>query len=93
MNDSETEESENILPGIIPLVLRLDAILTEAEMKSEDLELNGDEQRGLGKLFRESESSIELQISIAEQIYSLLKAPLFSYPWHRYKEMRLILTL
>jgi tetratricopeptide (TPR) repeat protein len=54
LNDSETEESENILPGIIPLVLRLDAILTEAEMKSEDLELNGDEQRGLGELFHES---------------------------------------
>ncbi len=54
LNDSETEGSENILPGIIPLVLRLDAILTEAEMKSEDLELNGDEQRGLGELFHES---------------------------------------
>ena len=54
LNDSETEGSENILPGIIPLVLRLDAILTEAEMKSEDLELNGNEQRGLGELFHES---------------------------------------
>ncbi len=53
-NDSEKEGRENILPGIIPLVLRLDRILTEAEMKSEDLELNGDEQRGLGELFHES---------------------------------------
>ena len=53
--DSEVEGSENILPGIIPLVLRLDAILTEADMKSEDLELNGEEQRGLGELFHESE--------------------------------------
>ncbi len=52
--DSETQGSENILPGIMPLVSRLDAILTQADMKSEDLELNGDEQRGLGELFHES---------------------------------------
>ena len=53
-SDSEDKGRENILPGIIPLVLRLDAILTEAEMKSEDLELNGEEQRCLGELFHEA---------------------------------------
>ncbi len=52
--DSTSGANENILPGIIPLVLRLDAILTEADMQSEDLELNADEQRGLGELFHES---------------------------------------
>ena len=57
-SDSETKSRENILPGIIPLVLRLDAILTEAEMKSEDLELNGDEQRCLGELFHEAGKSV-----------------------------------
>jgi tetratricopeptide (TPR) repeat protein len=56
-SDSENEGRENILPGIIPLVLRLDAILTEAEMKSEDLELNGEEQRCLGELFHEAGKS------------------------------------
>ena len=40
--------SDSILPGLLPLVERLDAILTEAEMKAEDLELNGSEQRILG---------------------------------------------
>ena len=53
-SDSEDKGRENILPGIIPLVLRLDAILTEAEMKSEDLEMNGEEQRCLGELFHEA---------------------------------------
>ena len=57
-SDSEIKGRENILPGIIPLVLRLDAILTEAEMKSEDLELNGDEQRCLGELFHEAGKSV-----------------------------------
>jgi len=57
-SDSETKGRENILPGIIPLVLRLDAILTEAEMKSEDLELNGDGQRCLGELFHEAGKSV-----------------------------------
>lgn len=56
-SDSENKGRENILPGIIPLVLRLDAILTEAEMKSEDLELNGEEQRCLGELFHEAGKS------------------------------------
>ena len=56
-SDSEDKGRENILPGIIPLVLRLDAILTEAEMKSEDLELNGEEQRCLGELFHEAGKS------------------------------------
>jgi tetratricopeptide (TPR) repeat protein len=56
-SDSESHGRENILPGIIPLVLRLDAILTEAEMKSEDLELNGEEHRCLGELFHEAGKS------------------------------------
>jgi len=56
-SDSEDKGRANILPGIIPLVLRLDAILTEAEMKSEDLELNGEEQRCLGELFHEAGKS------------------------------------
>tara|TARA_B100001996_G_scaffold341299_1_gene295276 strand:- start:3237 stop:5537 length:2301 start_codon:yes stop_codon:yes gene_type:complete len=56
-SDSESHGRENILPGIIPLVLRLDAILTEAEMRSEDLELNGEEQRCLGELFHEAGKS------------------------------------
>jgi hypothetical protein len=56
-SDSENKGRENILPGVIPLVIRLDAILTEAEMKSEDLELNGDEQRCLGELFHEAGKS------------------------------------
>jgi tetratricopeptide (TPR) repeat protein len=56
-SDSESHGRENILPGIIPLVLRLDAILTEAEMQSEDLELNGEEQRCLGELFHEAGKS------------------------------------
>ena len=56
-SDSENKGRENILPGIIPLVQRLDAILTEAEMKSEDLELNGEEQRCLGELFHEAGKS------------------------------------
>ena len=46
--------SDSILPGLLPLVERLDAILTEAEMKAEDLELNGSEQRILGGLFHAS---------------------------------------
>ena len=57
-SDSETKGRENILPGVIPLVIRLDAILTEAEMQSEDLELNGEEQRCLGELFHEAGKSV-----------------------------------
>ena len=51
-----TEPGENtaILPGLLPLVVRLDAILTEAEMRAEDLELNGGEHRILGELFHAS---------------------------------------
>ena len=47
-------ESTAILPGLLPLVVRLDAILTEAEMRAEDLELNGGEHRILGELFHAS---------------------------------------
>tara|TARA_B110000014_G_C20116850_1_gene590115 strand:+ start:486 stop:2780 length:2295 start_codon:yes stop_codon:yes gene_type:complete len=49
-----SEEGTSILPGLLPLVERLDAILTEAEMRAEDLELNGSEQRILGELFHAS---------------------------------------
>ena len=45
------EADAGSLPGLLPLVERLDAILTEAEMKAEDLELNGNEHRLLGELF------------------------------------------
>nr|MCS5529852.1 hypothetical protein [Candidatus Poseidoniales archaeon] len=34
---------KEVVPGLLPLVERLDAILNEAEMQSEDLELTGDE--------------------------------------------------
>jgi len=42
---------KEVVPGLLPLVERLDAILNEAEMQSEDLELTGDQHRRLGELF------------------------------------------
>ncbi len=45
------EGQKEVMPGLLPLVERLDAILNEAEMQAEDLELNGDEHRRLGELF------------------------------------------
>ena len=54
-HSSESSDNVSILPGLLPLVVRLDAILTEAEMRAEDLELNGGEHRILGELFHASE--------------------------------------
>ena len=54
-HSSESSGNASILPGLLPLVVRLDAILTEAEMRAEDLELNGGEHRILGELFHASE--------------------------------------
>ena len=54
-HSSESSDNASILPGLLPLVVRLDAILTEAEMRAEDLELNGGEHRILGELFHASE--------------------------------------
>ena len=45
------EGEKRVMPGLLPLVERLDAILNEAEMQAEDLELRGDEHRRLGELF------------------------------------------
>ena len=53
-HSTEPGENTTILPGLLPLVVRLDAILTEAEMRAEDLELNGGEHRVLGELFHAS---------------------------------------
>ncbi len=53
-HDGNSNDNDSILPGLLPLIERLDAILTEAEMKAEDLELNGSEQRILGGLFHAS---------------------------------------
>ena len=54
-HSSESSSNTSILPGLLPLVVRLDAILTEAEMRAEDLELNGGEHRILGELFHASD--------------------------------------
>ncbi|MBP12017.1 MAG: hypothetical protein CMA71_00530 [Euryarchaeota archaeon] len=54
-HSSESSANASILPGLLPLVVRLDAILTEAEMRAEDLELNGGEHRILGELFHASD--------------------------------------
>ena len=43
------------LPGLIPLSKRLAAMLTEAEMKSEDIELSAGEHRRLGELFHSAD--------------------------------------
>ena len=45
-----SEETSEPIPGLIPLAKRLAAILTEAEMKAEDIELSGGEHRRLGEL-------------------------------------------
>ena len=90
-NDSEKEGRENTTPLNNPsCTLRLDRILTEAEMKSEDLELNGDEQRGLESCFMNQGDSTGLAIFIEEQIYFSSPEsfhPFFSHS-HPYKEMK-----
>ena len=45
-----SEETSEPIPGLTPLAKRLAAILTEAEMKAEDIELSGGEHRRLGEL-------------------------------------------
>ena len=44
-------EYEEITPGLLPLTKRLDVILTQSDMKAEDIELNGNEYRRIGELF------------------------------------------
>ena len=48
---ADEDGHKEVVPGLLPLVQRLDAILTEAEMQSEDLELTGNQHRRLGELF------------------------------------------
>ena len=45
------DEYDEITPGLLPLTKRLDVILTQSEMKAEDIELNGNEYRRIGELF------------------------------------------
>ena len=47
----DSEEYAGIVPGLLPLTKRLDAILSQSEMRAEDIELTGDEQRRIGELF------------------------------------------
>jgi len=46
-----SDEGIEITPGLKPLTKRLAAILTEAEMKAEDVEISADEHRRMGELF------------------------------------------
>ncbi|MFL2498864.1 MAG: tetratricopeptide repeat protein, partial [Candidatus Thalassarchaeum sp.] len=48
---ADDDGNKEVVPGLLPLVERLDAILNESEMRSEDLELNGGEHRRMGELF------------------------------------------
>ena len=48
---ADEDGHKDVVPGLLPLVERLDAILNEAEMQSEDLELTGNQHRRLGELF------------------------------------------
>ena len=43
-------ETSEPIPGLIPLAKRLAAILTEAEMKAEDIEISAGEHRRLGEI-------------------------------------------
>ncbi len=49
------EEERVIVQGLKPLSKRLAAILTEAEMRAEDIELSANEHRRLGELFHSIE--------------------------------------
>ena len=53
--EGNPEEEIEIVQGLKPLSKRLAAILTEAEMKAEDVELSADEHRRLGELFHSIE--------------------------------------
>ena len=52
---TDPEEELGIVQGLKPLSKRLAAILTEAEMKAEDIELSANEHRRLGELFHSVE--------------------------------------
>ena len=54
---SSSDENHQNVPGLRPLTKRLGAMLTEAEMKAEDIELSADEHRRLGELFHSTERS------------------------------------
>ena len=54
---SSRDENRPNVPGLSPLTKRLGAMLTEAEMKAEDIELSADEHRRLGELFHSAERS------------------------------------
>ena len=53
--EDSTEDERSIVQGLKPLSKRLTAILTEAEMKAEDIELSADEYRRAGELFHSVE--------------------------------------
>ena len=55
--EGDPEEERIIVQGLKPLSKRLAAILTEAEMKAEDVELSANEHRRLGELFHSIERS------------------------------------
>ncbi len=50
-------EGRPIVAGLIPLSKRFAAVITEAEMRAEDIELTADQHRRLGELFLASERS------------------------------------
>tara|TARA_B100000575_G_scaffold57141_1_gene43017 strand:- start:2519 stop:4816 length:2298 start_codon:yes stop_codon:yes gene_type:complete len=52
---SNNDEERKQTPGLGPLSKRLSAILTEAEMKAEDIELSAEEHRRIGELFHSIE--------------------------------------
>jgi len=51
----EVSEGNPIVPGLIPLSKRFAAVITEAEMMAEDIELSADQHRRMGELFLASE--------------------------------------
>ena len=53
--ENSTEDERSIVQGLNPLSKRLTAILTEAEMKAEDIELSATEHRRAGELFHSVE--------------------------------------
>ena len=53
--EDSTEDERSIVQGLNPLSKRLTAILTEAEMKAEDIELSATENRRAGELFHSVE--------------------------------------
>ena len=53
--EDSTEDERSIVQGLKPLSKRLTAILTEAEMKAEDIELSAAENRRAGELFHSVE--------------------------------------